>query len=141
MRNLRTHVIRVTSSGALAVPTVLAAVWYVLPMMMAGYVGCSPSPPAKGCILYTRESVAREFYLILDPTSAGLWLFWVTVVGLVVLSAWGWLRLLRGKWLSFLGIHFAGFVVLVTLMIYQSFDPAVFELHRHYIHELHWPDS
>lgn len=122
-------------------PTVLAAVWYVLPIAMGGYVGCSAPEPAPKCVLYTRWSIAREFYLVSDPTSAGLWLFWVTVGGLVVFSAWGWFRLFRGKWGSFLGIHFAGFVVLVTLMVYQSFDPAVFDLHPRYIPELHWTDS
>ena len=59
------------------------------------------------------------------------------MIGLVALSAWGWWRLLRGKWVSFFGIHLLGFVMLVLLMVYQSYDPAVFELHRHYIPELH----
>lgn len=132
------RIARAAASVVLAVPTVLAAVWYVLPIAMTNYVGCSAPEPAPNCVLYTRWSVAREFYLVSDPTSAGLWLFWLTVVGLVALSAWGWFRMLRGKWASFLGIHFAGFVALVALMIYQGYDPAVFELHRHFIYDPNW---
>ena len=115
--------------------------WWALPFRVAGYVGCADTEavdPRIGCTRDSRATIAREWYLVSDPTSAGLWLFWLTVVGLVALSAWGWFRLLRGKWVSFLGIHFAGFVVLVTLMIYQGHDPSVFELHRHFIRDPNW---
>lgn len=132
---------RTLASIVLAIPTVLSTVWWALPFKVAGYVGCADPEavdPRIGCTRDSRVTIAREFYLVSDPTSAGLWLFWLTVVGLVALSAWGWFRLLRGKWVSFLGIHFAGFVALVTLMIYQGHDPSVFELHRHFIRDPNW---
>lgn len=103
--------------------TVLALLWWDLPAVYGNHTGCSAysecTPPR-----YDHWEIAREWYLVADPSSPRMWFYWGSAAALVVLSAWGWKVLFRcrsaltsvvGRCAAFAGIQFAVLIGVLTV--------------------------
>lgn len=84
---------------------------------------------------YDHWEIAREWYLVADPSSPRIWLYWGSAAVLAVLSAWGWKVLFRcrarltsvvGRCAAFAVIQFAVLIGVITVGGVIANYPSVF---------------